>query len=133
MSIMLTEEERRFLSNEFLSLMQNANLRDLFGTMLIQSILGKLSSTTVTFSPQENGLLQSYLVCRKERLAGLTDKRLQFILQSQNSQGFGAPGSGDYNKVGGPGGGGSGDKNHFFDSHKQYDYCTAIIEKLKHV
>jgi hypothetical protein len=127
----LTEDERRFLRNEFLEVYQNDNLRSLYGLDQVQSILSKLQLTSIIVTSQENSLLQSYLTYRKEGLARLTDQRLQHILQSQNSQGFGAPGVGGPSKVGGPGGGGGGDKNHFFNPYTQYNYCVSILSKLK--
>lgn len=125
-----SEDERRFLFNEFTELNQNANQRDLYGSAIVTSVLRKLTGTSVDFTPSESAVIKYYLVYRKEGLARLTDKRLQFILQSQNSQGFGAPGVGGPSKVGGPGGGGSGDKNRFFNSYTQYNFCISIIEKL---
>ncbi len=126
--ITLTDRERIFLYNEFITIVQNMQLRELYGEVVCKSILSKIESTVVSFTQQESNLLQSYLVYRKEGLGRLTDKRLQHILMTQNHQGFGAPGNpGPTNLP--PSVGGNIAEN-FFNPYTQYNLVLSILNKL---
>lgn len=124
------EREREFLWQVLNTIWQDYNQRTLYGETVIQSLMVKLKLVTVTFTEQESRLLQFLIHDKEEVLARLTDQRLQHILQSQNTQGFGAPGEtgappGSTNTVK-AGNCGSG----FFHSGQQYWLCKAIMEKL---
>lgn len=124
------EQEREFLWQTVNTIWQDYNLRTLYGEPIVQSLIYKLRSTTVSLTESENRVLQYLVYDRKEQLARLTDPRLQHILHNQNNQGFGAPGEngappGSTHTVSG-GNGASG----FFHSGLQYWLCKSILEQL---
>jgi|SRR5208337_1216607 len=126
--ITLTDVERQFSYNEFVTLWQDANQRELYGEVVVRSILDKLESNVLSLTEQESRLLQTYFLYRKEGLARLTDKRLQHILMNQNHQGFGAPGNPGTTNL--PPSVGGNIRENFFNSYTQYNLVVSILSKL---
>lgn len=132
--ITFTEPERQYLYQEMMTLYQNGYYRNQAGPIL-SSILNKLLSREVDFTEQEGRYIQWFLNDRRDVLTRLTNPRLQFILQQQNDQGFGAYGAAVPDKKTGLdlGVGEPGAQNHFFHSGKQWYLCLSIIQKLRKV
>src|SRR4051812_8051712 len=88
--ITLTEEERAFTSSLVNDLYQNYNYRSIEPVGLLESILSKLKSISITFTEQEIRRIQYLLLGKSEFYVRSADPGLQHILNSQNNQGFGA-------------------------------------------
>ncbi len=124
----LTNAEIGYMQSEFTRIQQDFKLRELYGEVIINSIVSKVDASLPNFTNQENRLIQWHLQWKLEGLTRLTDQRLQHILMTQNHQGFGAPGNPGPTNLPPSVGGAVG--TNFFDPSVQYKLCLSIISKL---
>jgi len=108
--ITLTDQERRLAYSLINDLYQNWNYRSLEGSLL-ESILNKLQSVSVSFNSTESRRLQYHFRGVAERYVKFADQNIQFILQENR--------------------GVIKEQNNFFDGPAMFNTCQSILDKLE--